>query len=193
MPVAGLLLKGEYQMNIAVLFASHQKGGKHEEIKQMLRSLDTPHKFEFIELADYKLLPCLVDCKGCVIKTEHRCLYDDTGKIQSRLQSADINFIVVPQYYPYPSKFVALMEKLLGSCFRQENRPLKEKPTAIFRYCSCKILDDSELKILWQQFLMDRGYDFYKPSYPFINKESDPDQKYDSDIVAYVKDVALSL
>ena len=35
-------------MKIAVLFASHQKGGKHGEIKEMLQSLDTPHQFEFI-------------------------------------------------------------------------------------------------------------------------------------------------
>ena len=180
-------------MKIAVLFASHQKGGKHGEIKEMLQSLDTPHQFEFIELADYQLTPCLVSCKDCAAKKERRCLYDESGEILLLLQEADINFIIVPQYYPYPSKFAALMEKLLAFSYRVENRPLKGKPTAIFRYCSCKILYESELKILWQQFLMDEGFSFEKPNYPYLNQEDDANAKYNQDIVAYVRDVVCRI
>ena len=180
-------------MKIAVLFASHQKGGKHGEIKQMLQSLDTPHQFEFIELSDYKLTPCLVNCKNCVAKNERRCLYDESGEILSILQTADINVIIVPQYYPYPSKCASLMEKLLAFSYRVENRPLKGKPTAIFRYCSCKILDESDLEILWQQFLMDKGFSFLEPNYPYLNQEDDANTKYDGDIVTYVRDVICNI
>lgn len=50
-----------------------------------------------------------------------------------------INLIAVPIYYLYPSKFIARMEKLLNACCRTENRAPKDKPTAIFLYCSEKL------------------------------------------------------
>ena len=179
-------------MKITVLFASNRSGGKHEEIKQMLLSLQIPHEFDFIELAEQNITHCKQNCSGCVISTEYRCLDgDDTEAILTRLSTADINLIIVPQYYPYPSKFVALMEKLLNACFRTENRPLKGKPTAIFLYCSCKISDDTQLKILWQQYLMDSGYSFYEVNYPFLNENysENVNQKYQRDITAYIRDV----
>ena len=183
-------------MKIAVLFASNKHGGKHEEILQMLVSLNLPYEYDFIELADCEITHCKQGCPGCVIKTERRCLDgDDTAQIQSRLMSADINMIIVPLYYSYPSKFTALMEKLLSACFRTANRPLKDKPTAIFHYCSCKITDESRLKILWQQFLMDEGYSFTEVNYPFLNGSFSEalNVKHNNDITEYIKSFMLEL
>ncbi len=159
----------------------------------MLSSSDAPDQFEFIELTDYQLTPCLVGCKDCVAKTEHRCPHDKSGKILALLKTTDIHLIVVSQYYLCPSKFVALMEKLLCFCYRTENRPLKGKSTAIFRYCSCKILKGFDGKILWQQFLMDESYSFLEPNFPCLNPEEDVNTKYNQDIVAYIRDVVCGL
>jgi multimeric flavodoxin WrbA len=183
-------------MKIAVLFASNRHGGKHEEIKQMILSLKIPHEFDFIELADYDITHCKQDCSGCVIKTEHRCLHDsDTEIIIHKLINADINLVVVPLYFPYPSKFTALMEKLLNACYRTENRPLKDKPTALFLYCSVKIVDETGLKILWQQYLMDDGYSFCEVVYPYLNSnfQDELNKKYNNDITIYIKELLMNL
>jgi multimeric flavodoxin WrbA len=183
-------------MKIAVLFASNRHGGKHEEIRKMIDSIDVPFEFDFIELADYNISHCKQDCISCVIKTEHRCLLDnDTETIMKKLTCADINMIIVPIYFPYPSKFIALMEKLLNSCYRIENRPLKDKPTALFLYCSVKIVDESQLKILWQQYLMDGGYSFTKVNYPYLNETFHDrlNAKYNDNITEYIKDFLLNL
>lgn len=182
-------------MKIAVLFASNRHGGKHEEIKQMLLSLSLPHEYDFIEMADCEITHCKQDCPGCVIKSEGRCLFgDDFEKIQTRLVSADMNLIVVPAYCPYPSKFTALMEKLLNSCYLTENKPLKNKPTSIFYYCSSKIVDDTGLKILWQKYLMDEGYSFSEPNYPFLNQRFDEElnERFDRDITKYIREFMLT-
>ncbi len=182
-------------MKTAVLFASNRHGGKHEEIRQMLLSLRLPHEFDFIELADCLITHCRQDCPECTIQSDYRCRYgDDTGKIQRSLMSADRNLIIVPRYYPYPSKFTALMEKLLNSCYRTSNRPLKDKPTAIFHYCSNKIVDDSPLKVLWQQYLMDEGYSFTKVNYPFLNQTfcEELNEKYKNNITEYIRDFMLT-
>lgn len=183
-------------MKITVLFASNSHGGKHEEIKNMIQSLRLPHEFDFIELADQQITHCRHDCPNCVIRSEYRCLDgDDTFQLQDRLCKADMNLIIVPRYYPYPSKFTALMEKMLNACLRTANRPLKDKPTAIFLYCSSKIDDETQLKILWQQFLMDEGYSFYEVNYPFLNESyhDELNDRFHKSIVAYIRSFLLAL
>lgn len=183
-------------MKIAVLFASNRHGGKHEEIRQMIDSLDIPYDFDFIELADYDISHCMQNCPGCVINTEHRCLHDNDSEIIIRkLIDADANLIVVPVYYPYPSKFIVLMEKLLNLCFQRINRPLKDKPTALFLYCSVKIADESGLKILWQQYLMDNSYSFTDITYPYLNETfyEELNVKYNNNITEYIKNFLLNM
>ena len=175
-------------MKIAVLFASHSRGGKHEEIKQMLLSLNTQHSFDFIELSEIDMKPCY-QCADCKDK---RCEKDEFCNVLDRLVSVDVNLIIVPVYTPYPSKFVALMEKLLGVSYLIKNRPLKDKKTAIFYYCSTKICDETELKILWQKYLMDSGYSFYEPNYAYLNNVQNPNDKYNCDVTQYVKDCVLN-
>lgn len=183
-------------MKIAVLFASNRHGGKHGEIRKMMESLDLPYEYDFIEFADYDISHCRQDCTDCVIKTQHRCLHDrDTEILMEKLMNADMNLIVVPVYFPYPSKLIAFMEKLLNVCFRTQNRPMKSKPTALFLYCSVKIADETQLKIHWQQYLMDGGYSFIEVNYPYLNESfyDGLNAKYNNDITAYIKDFLLNM
>lgn len=183
-------------MKIAILFASNRRGGKHEEIRKMISSLNLPYEYDFIELADYDISHCRQNCPDCEIKTQYRCLCDsDTEIIMKKLIDADVNLIIVPLYFPYPSKFVALMEKLLNACYRIENRPLKNKPTALFLYCSVKIADETQLKIHWQQYLMDTGYSFTEVNYPYLNElyHDALNDKYNKDITAYIKDFMINM
>lgn len=147
-------------------------------------------------MSEININPCLQECEGCVIKVEHRCLNDDFAEVLNRLANADMNLIVVPVYTPYPSKFVALMEKLLSVSYRVEGRPLKNKPTAIFYYCSVKIVDEMPIKYLWRQYLMDSGY--YTPptpNYPFLNEGNcdELNEKYNRDITACIKDFVINI
>ena len=61
-------------MKIAILFASNRRGGKHEEIRKMISSLNLPYEYDFIELADYDISHCRQNCPDCEIKTQYRCL-----------------------------------------------------------------------------------------------------------------------
>jgi multimeric flavodoxin WrbA len=176
-------------MKIAVLFASHATGGKHEEMKQMILSLPINHEYDFIEFSAVNMQPCL-QCEDC---TDSRtCEKDDFTKVLERLVRADLNLIVVPVYTPYPSKFVALMEKLLGASYLKSDKPLRNKKTAIVYYCSVKICDETPIKLLWQKYLMD-DYRFDRPNYPFINNEENPNEKYHRDVTEYAKDILLTI
>lgn len=176
-------------MKIAVLFASHATGGKHEEIKQMILSLPLSHEYDFIEMSSVDIKPCF-QCHDCT--DSKKCDKDDFPQVLHRLANADVNVIVVPVYTPYPSKFVALMEKLLGASYLKSDKPLRGKKTAIVHYCSSKICDETPIKLLWQKYLMD-DYRFDIPNYDFINQEQNPNEKYNRDIIQYVKDIVLHM
>ena len=176
-------------MKIAVLFASHTTGGKHEEIKQMLLSLPLEHAYDFIEMSSVDIKPCL-QCKDC--KDSRECGKDNFPEVLHRLVDSDLNLIVVPVYTPFPSKFVAVMEKLLGASYLKKDKPLKGQRTAIVHYCSTKICDETPIKLLWQKYLME-DYRFDIPNYNFVNHEPNPNEKYNRNITAYVKDIVLNM
>lgn len=177
------------KMKIAVLFASHRTGGKHEEIKKMLLSLPLKHTYDFIEMSSINVKPCLM-CDNCTGGAT--CDKDNFPEALARLVNSDINIIVVPVYAPYPSKFVALMEKLLKVAYLNSNKPLNGKKTAIVYYCSTKICDETPIKVLWQQYLTD-DYNFDFPTYNFINHEQNPNERYNYNVTEYVEDIVLNI
>lgn len=162
--------------------------GRQKKIKDMLLGLKCEHEFDFISMNDTSTNPLIVN------KDDTTTLDDDDDflGVLDRLVNADINIIICPAYCPYPSKFTALMEKLLSVSFLNPNKPLKGKRTAIFNYASTKIVDDKPIKLLYQKYLMDE-YSFTDISYDYINNEKDANEKYSCDIVEYVKDVVQSL
>jgi multimeric flavodoxin WrbA len=175
-------------MKIAVVFGSHRMGGKTKIIKDMLQNLASEHEYDFISMSDVDIKPLTVN------NDDTTCLDagDDFYNVLDRLVNADINMIICPAYCPYPSKFTALMEKLLAVSYKNENKPLKGKRTAVFYYASTKILDEKPLKLLYQKYLMD-DYSFFDISYDYINNEPTPNEKYNNDIVEYIKDMVIYL
>lgn len=170
-------------MNIAIILASNRLNGKSGEVELALTSAKLNHKYDFIRLAEMQIAPTLSSLDES----------DQFKNILTRLVEADAIFAVVPVYCPYPAKFCALMERLLDVSYLNTNKPLKDKPVAIFYYCSSKICDETELKILFQKYLMD-DYRFDIPNYSrFINNEPNPNEKYNNDVLKYILDVAQKL
>lgn len=90
----------------------------------------------------------------------------------------------------------ALFERLTSVLFftgrigKPEN-PLLNKKAAVVNYCSNKICDETQIKLIFQKFLMG-GYSFTEVNYNFINNCPDPNEKY-GDVCEYVKDIVMSL
>jgi len=64
---------------------------------------------------------------------------------------------------------------------------LNEKRAAAICCGSAKIEDDTQLKFLFQKYLMD-GYSFTEIPYPFFNDAPDPNAGY-ADVVEYAKNL----
>ena len=170
-------------MNIAIVFGSHRTIGRNNEIEVAIKQAAFNHDFDFIRLAKTNITPTLTE-------TEADDSFDD---ILKRLKFADVLFLIIPVYCPYPSKFVAFMERLLDVSYQNSNKPLKGKPVAIFYYCSNKICDETPLKVLFQKYLMD-DYRFDISNYEkYLNAEINPNEKYNHNITEYILDVIKSL
>lgn len=166
-------------MKISVVFGSHRLEGKNKEIESAIRHLNSTHVFDFIRLAEMNISPTLTQL----------CEDDMFDSILARMVWADVIVLVIPAYCPYPSKFVALMERLLDVSYLNPDKPLFGKKTAIVYYCSAKICDEKPLKILFQKYLMN-DYRFDIPNYDnYINDEINPNVKYDNDVTKYVLDI----
>ncbi len=170
-------------MKIAFVFGSHRTGGKNREIENAIKESTINHEFDFIKLAEFNITP-----------TKNPVSEDDGfDEILGRLINADLLFLVIPTYCPYPAKFIALLERLLDVSYQNPNKPLKGKAVAIVYYCSVKICDETPIKILFQKYLMD-DYKFDVLNYDkYINNESNPNEKYDNDVTKYVMDILNNL
>lgn len=177
-------------MKIAVVFGSHRSLGKSKEIEEMLIGLPSLHEYDFIRMSEIDIQSCSV-CNGCE-KIKRCVMNDEFNNILHRLIKAEIIMIITPVYTPIPSRLAALFEKLLSISFLNTEKPLKGKKTAIVYYCSTKICDETEIKMLFQKYLMD-DYGFVKVDYNYINNESNPNEKYNNNVVEYVKDIVMNL
>lgn len=182
-------------MKIAVVFGSHRRTGKNKEIEDMLTNLKFDHELDIIRMADIKIEGCS-SCYKCA--NEKECIIqDDFSSILNRLINADIIFIITPVYSAIPSKLTALFERLTSLLFatelmNTERNPLYGKGAAIFNYCSCGIVDETPIKLIFQKFLM-KEYSFFEVNYMFINNCPNADEKYNHNVCEYIKDVVLSL
>jgi multimeric flavodoxin WrbA len=185
-------------MRVAIIFGSQRQGGTHSKIEDMIDGLNIPHEFDYIRMSEIKIEGC-VDCKECSrtgVCILQPCKNDMFHNILDRLKNADVILIVSPVYAPIPSRLVALFERLLSISFYSHEigkleRPLKNKKTAIVCYDSGKIGDETQIKIIFQKFLMD-DYDFFKVNYNYINDENNPNGKY-TDVIEYVRNIVLNL
>lgn len=180
-------------MNIAVVLGSQRKKGLWNEIENCIKK-NRDNEYDFIRMSETKIEGCIA-CEGCaksgkcILPESQNDMFED---ILSRLKKAEAILIITPIYSPYPSRLVALMERLLSiSFFGYEigkiERPLKNKRTGVICYGSSKIEDDIPMKLLFQKYLMD-NYSFTEISYDFINDEKNPNQKY-GNVIEYVQNV----
>jgi len=120
------LLKEEITMRILGINGSQRKDGSSylllqsafEGVKEEDRSIET----EILQLADLEIEPCEacysgvheVKYYGCAEKP-HKCIIkgDDFEKVFQKMVEADGIIVCVPLYTPIPSKFVALLERLM--------------------------------------------------------------------------------
>ena len=82
--------------------------------------------------------------------------------------------------------FIHLAEKKVEGC---TSCPLLNKKVGIFSYCSSQSCDDSVMKLIFDKFVM-KNYRFDVSTYRYLNDHDF--QKY-SDIIDYVKDIAVRL
>ena len=180
-------------MNIAVILGSQRINGTCADIENIIRK-HKEHKFDFIKMSETKIEGC-VSCEQCG-KTG-KCILPENpnDKFQNvliRLVNADVILVISPIYSPYPSRLVALMERLLsisyfGFTIGKIERPLKNKQVAIICYGSSKIEDEKQMKLLFQKYLMDE-YSFTEINYKYINRIDNPNDKY-ANVCEYVDNV----
>jgi multimeric flavodoxin WrbA len=173
-------------MNIEVILGSQRVDGTCDQIEIEIKKLTTKNKYNFIKMSDVKIEACIActQCSKtgqCVLPPNSNDMFQN---ILERLKIADTILVITPIYSPYPSKLVALMERLLsvsyfGYEFGKIERPLKNKKAAIFCYGSTKIEDEKQLKLLFQKYFMDK-YSFTEVSYNYLNNENNPNSNYSS-------------
>jgi multimeric flavodoxin WrbA len=180
-----------------VIFGSHRLGGANQEIESMLKDIHSIHQFDFIHMADHEVKGC-VSCHLCA--KSGRCVLPESDadhfqEIFDKLITAGAIFIITPVYALIPSRLTALFERLTSVLYdtgrmNTDRNPLLNKKVAIFNYCSTKICDETELKVIFQKFVM-KDYSFTDVTYNYLN-DSERHNSYES-ITEYVKDVAMSL
>ena len=185
-------------MRIAIVLGSQRNNGTCSEIESSITNMNLQLEYDFIRMSDSPVSGCIA-CEKC--SKTGKCILpenesDHFEKILNRLVISDVILIITPIYSPYPSRLIALMERLLSisyfpNVYNKRKRPLKNKPTGIICYGSSKIEDERQLKLLFQKFLMDE-YSFYDVLYKYLNNEIDPNSKY-SNVIEYVKDVIIRI
>jgi multimeric flavodoxin WrbA len=185
-------------MKIAVVFGSQRHGGTHGKIEEMMRSLEVNHDFDFIRMEETKINACIA-CEECT--HTGRCVLppskdDMFQNVLDRLIGADAIVIITPVYAPIPSRLTALFERLLSiSFFSHEigklERPLKGKRTAVISYDSGSIGDETQIKMIFQRFLMD-DYSFTEVDYAFENNVQNPNERFEN-VIEYARGVILNL
>lgn len=181
-------------MKIAVILGSQRRNGTCSLIEKRIAQINKSHECDFIRMSELKVEACIA-CFECSYTGKCSLLPSDNDKFEDilyRLKIADVILVITPIYSPYPSRLTALFERLLSvSYFSHEigslERPLKNKMTGIICYGSSKIEDETQLKLLFQKFLMD-DYSFTEVNYNYINKHENVNHLY-RNVVEYVEHV----
>lgn len=185
-------------MNILVIFASHRKGGKNSEIEKAMKQYEDVFNFDFIHLSEYKIEGCTsCHCCGkngsCILPATEN---DKFQELFNKMIDTDAIFIISPVYAIIPSRLTALFERMVSVLFdtgviNTDKNPLLNKKTAIFSYASCGVCDDSNIKLIFDKFVM-KNYRYDYTTYNYLNSVTNPQEKY-SDITDYIIDTLESL
>ena len=130
--------------------ASQRKGGNSYQLLKAAfngaKEKSKVIKTEMLQLADFEIKPCLacysgiqkIKYYGCA-KKPHKCVIknDDFEKIFQKMIRVDGIIVCVPLYTPIPSKFIALIERLMMIVYSSSEVdknfvwPLSGKPFSI--------------------------------------------------------------
>ena len=185
-------------MNILVIFASHRMDGKNKEIEKAMSRQEDIFDFDFVHLANHKIEGC-TSCHKCG-KTGYCILplsnNDRFQEIFDKMKSADAIFIISPVYAPVPSRLTALFERLTSVLFNSkvintDKNPLLNKKIAIFSYCSSGVCDDTQIKLIFDKFVM-KNYRFDYTTYEYLNSLKKPREQY-QDVTDYIMETLLTL
>ncbi|GHU57657.1 hypothetical protein FACS189444_0090 [Spirochaetia bacterium] len=184
-------------MQIAVILGSQRKNGMSNEIENKINQYEN-NNYVFIRMAETIIDGCIA-CQNCA--NSGKCeqinnLNDMFAKTFEILKKSDVILIITPIYAPYPSRLIALIEKLFsiswfGYEFGKIQRPLLNKKVGIVCYGSSKIEDDKHLKIIFQK-IVSNEYSFTEVSYDYINNESEPNKKY-KNIIEYIDNIMIKI
>lgn len=173
-------------MKICVIFGSHRMGGKNAEIKEAMCRYRNIFDFDFIHLSESSVKGC-TSCHCC--GEAGRCVLPQTNddnfqKIFDKMVLSDAVFIISPFYASIPSRLTALFERMTSVLFdsgliNTDSNPLLNKKTAVFSYCSCGICDESNIKLIFDKFVM-KNYRYDFSTYTYLNSEKNPKEKYGS-------------
>ena len=185
-------------MKILVVFASHRMNGKNKEIEEAMSQQNVFFDLDFVHLANNKIEGC-TSCHKCG-QTGYCILpesnNDNFQKIFDKMKYADAIFIISPVYASIPSRLSALFERLTSILFNSglintDKNPLLNKKTAIFSYCSSGICDESNIKVIFDKFVM-KNYRFDYSTYKYLNSMVHPQEHY-HDITDYIMDTLKKL
>lgn len=134
-------------MKILVIAGSHRSKqetyGLAEQFSQKIRD-KREVEVEICELANLKLEGCC-GTGACIQTPEMRCVQkqDDFNQLFDKMAESDAILFLVPKYSPYPSKVMAVIERLMsiswwgyGAHGKMSEFVLAGKPAAIAAYSS---------------------------------------------------------
>jgi multimeric flavodoxin WrbA len=99
---------------------------------------------EICELADKNIQGCCASAR-CSLSESKRCLNDedDFNAVYDRICHSDAVLFLLPKYAPYPSRFLALVERLVAIAYwgfiepgLLEQFALAGKPAAVLAFCN---------------------------------------------------------
>lgn len=148
-------------MKVMILTGSHRTKMVSYEIaekisEELQRVCNT--EIEILELANYRIDNCCVS-QDCAESHKCRNDKDDFNHIYEKLSGSDGFIFIVPKYGPYPSKFMAFLERLMavswwgyGAKNDYTGFELYRKPSGIIGFSTYPGLSVSNFMPLFETF-----------------------------------------
>ncbi|MCP4146675.1 MAG: flavodoxin family protein [bacterium] len=134
-------------MKALIVTGSHRKNqvsyATAEKFSKILKE-KTPADIEICQLATLKIDNCCATSE-CTTSGENRCVrkHDDFNMLYDKMSQSDMVFFIVPKYAPYPSRFMAMLERMTaiswwgyGQHQKMDDFIMAGKPAAMLAFTS---------------------------------------------------------
>lgn len=134
-------------MKILVISGSHRsKQATYDYAKLFADKIKCKRdvEVEICELADMNIKGCC-GTGACIKTPEMRCVHndDDFNRLYDKIDASDAVLLIAPKYAPYPSKVMAVLERIMAIAFwgyeqygKQDEFLFAKKPAAIVAFAS---------------------------------------------------------